>query len=87
MEFVHYDVGHLQTGSVVEVTLDSRANVRLLDEPNFRTYTGNGRYRYYGGEAVHSPVRLQVPHSGHWHVAIDLGGGSGQIRSSVNVTR
>jgi hypothetical protein len=85
VNFVHNDLGWLQAGQVVEVTLANAANVRLMDQGNFSNYRRGGQHRYYGGHAQRSPVRLQVPNSGHWHVAIDLGGHSGTIRSSVRV--
>jgi len=85
MSFVHSDLGHLNDNQVVEVTIDRAANVFLMDSTNFNNYRQGRNYRYFGGQAVRSPVRLAVPHSGHWHVAIDLGGGSGSIRSGVRV--
>lgn len=85
MEFVHYDLGHQDRGTVVKVTLGSRAVVRLMDESNFRVYRSTGRYKFVGGEALRSPLPLEVPHSGRWHVAIDFNGGSGRVRSSVDV--
>ena len=85
MDFVHYDLGQLSDGSVVEVELDTRANVLLLDATNFQRYRRGDSHNYYGGEALQSPVRIGVPHGGHWHVPLDLGGGSGSIRSSVSV--
>jgi hypothetical protein len=84
-DFVHYDLGQLQQGSVVELTLDRRANVLLVDGPNFSRYRTGDSFDYVGGEAVRSPVRLEVPKTGHWHDALDLGGGSGTIRSSLAV--
>ena len=85
MDFVHYDLGQLSRGDVVEVELDARANVLLLDASNFQRYRNGASADFYGGEALRSPLRIGVPHSGHWHVALDLGGGSGTIRSSVSV--
>lgn len=86
MKFQHYDLGSLKGGEIVEVTLSgSAANVRLMDSTNFNSYKRGRRHRAYGGHARRSPVRLQIPRSGHWHVVIDLGGYSGRIRSSVNV--
>jgi hypothetical protein len=84
-EFLRRDLGHLPQGSVVEVAIDKQANVVLLDELNFHAYQGGGRWSGCGGWYVESPVRIAVPHSGRWNVAIDLGGGSGQIRASINV--
>jgi hypothetical protein len=85
MEFVHYDLQQLRRGQVVEVTLDSAANVLLLDSAKFNSYRSGQRYHYYGGHVTRSPHRVPVPQDGHWHVVIDLGGQSGQVRSAARV--
>lgn len=86
MKFQHYDLGHRKGGEIVVVNLSgTAANVQLMDNSNFSNYRAGRRYRYTGGHTTRSPVRLQIPHSGHWHIAIDLGGYAGTIRSSVNV--
>jgi len=85
MDFVHHDLSQLSGGEVVQVTLATAANVRLLDEANFSAYRQGRQYRYYGGYVTQSPYRVRVPASGHWHLVVDLGGYPGQIRSSVRV--
>ena len=86
MRFTHYDLRNRQGGEIIEVTLSGNAaNVRLLDNSNFQGFRAGRQHRYYGGQAKKSPVRLQVPHSGHWHVVIDLGGYGGTVRSSIRV--
>lgn len=86
MQFVHHDLGFQSAGAVVEVTLaGNAANVRLMDSTNFSNYRGGGRHHYYGGLAKQSPVRLQVPQTGHWHVAVDMQGLSGSVRSAARV--
>jgi hypothetical protein len=86
MQFVHHDLGNLQRGQIVEITLSgSAANVQLLDSSNFNNYRNGRRYSYIGGLAKKSPVRLQVPRSGHWHVAVDMKGLRGTVRSSARV--
>ena len=84
MDFIHYEI-NAGPSDTVEVTVDKQANVLLLDESNFQRYRQRRSYRYHGGRALRSPVRLQPPHSGSWHVVIDLGGGRGQIRSACRV--
>ncbi|MFL5845287.1 MAG: DUF1883 domain-containing protein [Solirubrobacteraceae bacterium] len=85
-QFQHYDLGSVRAGSTVVVTLrGNAANVRLLDSSNFSSYRAGRQHRYYGGLAQRSPVHLSVPRDGHWHVAIDLQGLGGQVRSSVQV--
>ena len=86
MNFTHYRLGHVDRGSVVEVTLKgSAANVRLMDNSNFNSYKAGPQHRCIGGLAKRSPVRLQVPRSGNWHVAVDMQGLRGTVRSSIRV--
>ena len=86
MKFTSYDLGSLSGGEVVEVTLSGNAaNVRLMDSSNFSSFRAGRSHRYSGGHVTRSPVRLQVPNSGHWYVTIDMGGFSVSIRSSVRV--
>lgn len=86
MNFTHYDLGNLDKGRIVEIVLQGNAaNVQLLDSSNFNSYKNGRKYRYIGGLAKKSPIHLQTTHSGHWHIAIDLRGLSGNVRSSVRV--
>jgi hypothetical protein len=86
VNFVHHDLGYRSRGDIVEITLSGNAaNVRLLDSSNFSSYRNGRQHRYYGGLAKQSPVRLAIPHSGHWHVAVDMQGLRGQVRSSARV--
>jgi hypothetical protein len=85
MDFIHYDLKRLDRGQIVEVTLDHAANVLLLDSTNFNSYRSGRRHTYYGGQVTQTPFRVPVPRSGHWHVAIDLGGYAGRVRSGVRV--
>lgn len=86
MEFTHYDLGNKSKGDVVEITLSgSAANVRLMDSSNFQSYKNGRQHRYYGGLAKQSPVRLQIPNSGSWHVTVDMQGLVGTVRSSIRM--
>lgn len=84
MKFQHYDLGHLERGRRVEVTLrGSAANVRLMDTSNFNNYRNGRRHRYQGGLVKRSPWIGAVPTSGRWHVTVDMVGLRGTVRSSV----
>lgn len=86
MNFTHYNLGHVERGSIVEVTLQgSAANVRLMDNSNFNSYKAGRQHRYQGGLAKSSPVRLAVPSSGTWHVTVDMQGLRGTVRSGIQV--
>ena len=86
MQFLKHDLGHRTAGEIVEVILKGNAaNVRLMDSSNFQSYRSGRRHRYIGGHATRSPVRLQIPRSGHWYVAVDMGGYKGKVSSSVRM--
>ena len=86
MSFTHYDLGNLEKGRVVEIILQGNAaNVQLLDSANFSNYINGRRYQYIGGLAKQSPIRLKTTHASHWHIAIDLRGLRGNVRSSVRI--
>jgi hypothetical protein len=78
-----FDLGQCQRGEVVEVSLTNGANVRLMTSSDLSSYKSGRRHRYIGGLARKSPVRLQVPNSGHWYVAVDMNGLRGTTRASV----
>jgi hypothetical protein len=85
-QFQYYDLGHKSGGEIVEVVLSGNAaNVRLMDSSNYQSYRAGRQHRYHGGLAKRSPVHLQIPHSGHWYVTVDLQGLSGSVRSSVQM--
>ena len=85
MKFIHKDLGQRKRGEIVEITLTSGANVRLMDNVNFTSYKNGRKHRYIGGLAKKSPIRLGIPRSGHWHIAIDMQGLRGRTRASVRL--
>ena len=85
MQFLRYDLGFLSGDAVVEVTLTEAANIRLLDSINFSQYQNGSQHNYHGGLATRSPVRLPIPHSGIWHVVVDLQGLANSTSASVRV--
>jgi hypothetical protein len=84
MQFLHWEV-QASPSNVIVVTLNKQANVRLLDDHNYSNYRSGQQHHYYGGLAKSSPVTLRAPHSGRWHVVVDLGGYSGNVQAGVTV--
>lgn len=86
MNYLQSDLGHLETGALVDVTLrGTEANVMLLDLVNLGRYQRGQGFDYFGGHYTRSPARIAVPRAGHWHVVVDLGGAGGRVEASVNV--
>jgi hypothetical protein len=85
MNFIRSDLGFRQQGDLVEITLNSGANVRLMDDADFSSYQSGRAHRFIGGLAKRSPVRLAIPSAGHWHVAVDMQGLRGTARASIRV--
>jgi len=85
LDFVHYNLGLLEKGTIVAVFLDAAANVCILDVANFMGYKNGYSFKYLGGYVTRSPYYATIPKYGHWHVAIDLGGYEGYISSSIKI--
>lgn len=86
MNYLHSNLGHVDGGAVVEVTLRGHAaNVLLLDSIGLSNYRAGRGYSYHGGHFTHSPARIKVPHAGSWHVIVDLGGATGTVDAGVRV--
>jgi hypothetical protein len=83
VNFLQFDLGNLERGQIVEITLTNGANVRLMTGSEFSNYKNGRRHSFIGGLAKRSPVRLQVPSSGHWYVAVDMQGLQGSTKASV----
>lgn len=56
-----------------------------MTSSNYSAYKAGRRYTFHGGRATKSPAQLAIPRSGHWYVAVDLGGLAGRVRASVAV--
>jgi hypothetical protein len=85
MQHLWYDLGQQKKGAVAIVTLDKRANVRLMKMSNYRSLKSGRRFSFQGGLAKSSPVRLGIPSNGHWVIVVDLGGLPGRVRAGVQV--
>lgn len=85
MNFSYYDLKQCKGGEIVEIQLSAGANVLLLDSSNYASFKAGRAYRYQGGLAKQSPVRLQVPRAGHWYVVIHMEGLRGSVRHSLRV--
>ena len=85
-DFIH-SRDYFNAGDVVVLNCDTQCNFTLMDDSNFSSYERGQGHRYYGGFFRYFPAKITVPHSGHWNVAIDLGGGSANIRYGLKVLR
>lgn len=86
LKFQQWDLGQRRSGELVEVQIKGNAaNVRLMDSANLQKFRKGQRHRYYGGLVKRSPWRVKIPRSGHWYVAVDLGGLKGRVSASVLV--
>lgn len=85
LDFVHYNLGLLEKGTIVAVFLDAAANVCILDVANFMGYKNGYSFKYLGGYVTRSPYYFTIPKYELWHLVIDLGGYEGRIGSSVKI--
>lgn len=83
--FTHYDLKELQAGTIIEISLSVVNNVRLMTGANFQRFTELLDFKYLGGVAKRSPIRIEIPETMHWHLVIDAEGHSGLAQSSVKM--
>ncbi|RAX42541.1 DUF1883 domain-containing protein [Rhizobium tropici] len=83
--YSHYDLGEQRSGTVIEITLSTIANVRLMNGSNFERFTETLKHQFLGGVAKKSPIRLTIPEAGHWHLVVDMEGHKSLAESSVKM--
>ncbi len=84
MRFQHYQFSG-KRGDVAIVNISGQANVKLMDGLSFNSYRRCASHRFYGGGYGAGRVVLPIPHPGHWHIAVDLGGRSGIVNASIEI--
>ncbi|MBX9678071.1 MAG: DUF1883 domain-containing protein [Gemmataceae bacterium] len=84
MNYLHSEL-QLDSGDMVEITLDHAANVMLLDTANFELYKQRKPYQYFGGHAEETPTYVAAPARGRWHLVVDLGGAPGTVRAGFRI--
>ena len=84
MNFLYYDLGFLNRGASVVITIKgTTCNVKLMDSFNFNKYKNGLEHQFYGGQAIKSPIKLIIPESKNWNLAID----SGNVSVNVEVIK
>lgn len=86
MQFIH-SREYLNGGDVAVVNCDHQCNVLLMEDHDFSNFKRGSSHRYHGGFYKMLPARIPAPTSGWWNVVIHLGGGSANIRYSINVVK
>jgi len=85
LKFIYNDLGQRKKGEIVEISLSNGANVRLMDSSNFSKYKNGKEHRFFGGLAKRSPLRIAIPNSAHWYVAVDMQGLRGSTKASIRM--
>lgn len=83
--FTHYDLRELRAGAVIEVSLNAVNNVRLMTSGNYQRFTELLDFKFIGGIAKKSPLRLTIPETSHWHLIVDCEGHHALAESSVKM--
>lgn len=83
--FTHYDLKELRAGAVIEVSLNAVNNVRLMTSGNYQRFTEMLDFKFMGGVAKKSPLRVTIPETSHWHLIVDCEGHHALAESSVKM--
>ena len=89
MKFLRFDLGKVDAGKTVQVSLSgSIANVRLINNKNIYDYEHGHDYESTGGLADKALIDMKIPSKDHWFIVIDmegLRGVEGKIDATVRV--
>jgi hypothetical protein len=86
-KFQEYNLGSLDRGAVIIITLSNSANVCIMQSHDLAKYKRGASFSYIGGFVTRSPARFTVPSTGRWFVTVDLEGSRAySVRSSVSVS-
>ncbi|MGN1400201.1 MAG: DUF1883 domain-containing protein [Bacillus sp. (in: firmicutes)] len=80
----HYEFD-LHMWDVIVLKLESKAEVKLMDEENYKKYSENQPIKYYGGMVTDKVYRIQAPNYGHWHLVIETG--NAPSKHSIQIIR
>jgi hypothetical protein len=83
--FTHYDLKEVRVGAVIEVSLNAVNNVRLMTSGNYQRFTEMLDFKYLGGVAKKSPIRVTIPETSHWHLVVDCEGHHALAESAVKM--
>ncbi|MBO3759973.1 DUF1883 domain-containing protein [Ciceribacter sp. L1K22] len=83
--FTHYDLKEQRPGTILEISLSAVNNVRLMNATNFQRFREGLDFKYLGGVAKKSPVKMVVPEFAHWHLVVDMEGHHGLAESAVKM--
>lgn len=85
LRFAHYDLKEQRAGTVIEVTLSAVNNVRLMSAGNFQRFREKLDFKFVGGVAKKSPIKLTIPENGHWYLVVDMEGHHDLATTSVKM--
>jgi len=87
MKYWFHDIGDVEQGNIIEVTLDKAANVRVMDSDNYESFRNRRSYTAIIYYITSSPFKIKLPRSAHWYVVVDPEDQPGSVVSSVKVYR
>ena len=83
--FNHFDLREQRPGTILEVTLSAVNNVRLMNATNFQRFKEGLDFKYLGGVARKSPVKMVIPELADWHLIVDMEGHHGLAEATVKL--
>ena len=72
MNYLHYKM-KASPQNAIKVTLNHKANIKLLDTVNYYKYCNGKTYQSTGEFIDVSSMQIKVPHKSNWHILIEHG--------------
>lgn len=82
MQYDLYDLGDRTKGTVIELTLSAKANIKLIDKMNLDLYKYGSDYKCASKFVEKSPYRMAIPEDRHWFLMVEQ---QGKLKHSVKI--
>ena len=79
------ELGHVDQGKVVEISLNYAASIKVMDTTNYYSFKKGGKYKYIGEYVDKSPYQITIPYPARWYVVLELDGLAAKVASSVKI--
>jgi len=85
-EYLHYSI-YASHGDSVQVEINQPTNVYLVNQIHYYYFQEGQEFEHSGGFMTHSPVYLDIPYPGVWHVLVGRPDYPGGFQARVELLR
>ena len=79
------ELGQVDQGKIVEISLDYSASIKIMDHTNYYNFKKGGKHKFIGGYIEKSPYEVVIPYASRWFAVFDIDGLAEKVCSGVRI--